>query len=930
MADIDVNILDIRRAILNGGDVSVFIEPLRRALGARSVPSISALGVRVALPDPAVLWRHHAFKFDEMMDSWGKGHGINQSLINMAEVVPIGVPFDSPDGGNHVTHIIDRIAPDIITIDMSPLALSSQLLYLFSLLATVGLPMQGQVRDKVSHEVYSSNIYHPYAATAAVIYRCIADKVPLIPVGMPFTPAYMKSGKDQVYDDRRVKESTLLAPSGAVYQDFFDDMSYVSLDVNMGIGGNPLDAVSKIRCEMLIEEAIYVTSRIAETAAVVADNSKSLTVLALIDINHYTDTQQTLEQYKSGIVYDETYIKPRADIPISAVEFIVGKNNDDNAPSNDEQITVLEKAFANELENINSAVHHVPIRYGSIENTLAQIVNRVRNHPETKRSLSVRGAIAMKEVLHGYSDIGGVLTAGVVEKAALTTLPHRIYTQYQGYDAAVSIVGDAVKEVLYGFNYYATGVENEDQEAEEHSATAGMEDAELIADGKEIEQESGDMEAEFSPDAFGDNEHDDQASALLPDSLAPHTQEAVEQEFKSNELFEYVIKRADQNKEHLKTDRGDKPQGKRKGQTTQKNTSRLKTEISEEDLVETLMEMIDAQDKQWKKQLETRDLSVYYHVWGKRDTKPLNKMKQEQYGLKAIVDFLEEEDLLKSISNTENLALTPKAMDVMLEQLISKILSGRQIEHLIGYGATRLSEHSRDTRRYRVGDVFKDISIRHTLKELARQHKQPSEISRHDIRVFIREKERVQSDIILCIDSSGSMGFDHKLFFARLAASGIATSALKKGDRIGVVTFNNLGRAVVPLTEIKEDIFKHIIELIAGGNTNIGDGIKCAAEMLMRERNHNHKFIVLITDGEPTAISYNSYARMTHNDGGKISEKDILVQARKAAMKGIKTSVIHCTKADGNHRGFVKNIARMGMGRVIKVTSLDEIRALMA
>jgi Mg-chelatase subunit ChlD len=180
------------------------------------------------------------------------------------------------------------------------------------------------------------------------------------------------------------------------------------------------------------------------------------------------------------------------------------------------------------------------------------------------------------------------------------------------------------------------------------------------------------------------------------------------------------------------------------------------------------------------------------------------------------------------------------------------------------------------------------------------------------------------------------MGYHHKLLFARLAASGLAKSALKKGDRIGVVTFNDLGRAVIPLTEIKEDIFEHIIELTAGGNTNIGDGIKCAAEMLMRERNHNQKFIVLITDGEPTAISsdsyarVNSYERVNRNAEGKMSEKDILTQTRKAATKGIKTSVIHCTRGGGNHRAFVKNIARLGAGRVIKITSMDDLRALMA
>ncbi|MFC1951038.1 VWA domain-containing protein, partial [Chloroflexota bacterium] len=462
-----------------------------------------------------------------------------------------------------------------------------------------------------------------------------------------------------------------------------------------------------------------------------------------------------------------------------------------------------------------------------------------------------------------------------------------------------------------------------------------MSGADYALTDAEEEQDAGEL-GDGHPDHSSETPHGDEedstSSAVLPQNSPSGSQSAIggTPQQRTDDLFECVVERTDSKKDHIETAHGARAQGKASGRGGSGADSHLRTDLSEEALTETLMEMIDAQDRQWQKELDLRDLAVYYHLRGQKDGSSLNKMKQTQHGLKAIVEYLEEENLLSTAPDSESIMLTARAMDLLLEQVISKILSGKQIENLIGLGATRLSEHGRDTRRYRVGDVFKNISIRHTLKELARQRKTPVEIGRRDIRVFIREKERVQSDIVLCIDSSSSMGYHNKLLYARMAASGLAKSALAKGDRIGVVTFNNLGHEVISPVEDRQDIFERIISLAPGGNTNIGDGIKCAADLLMKERNHNQKFIVLITDGEATAVSADSYKRASRGVDSRVSERDILSQARKAAVKGIKTSVIHCTVAGADHQAFVKNIARMGSGRVIKVTSLDKLRELMA
>ena len=60
---------------------------------------------------------------------------------------------------------------------------------------------------------------------------------------------------------------------------------------------------------------------------------------------------------------------------------------------------------------------------------VATIVRRTREHPGIVRGASVRGAIALKEVLQGFGAIRGGLTVSSLEKAARVTLPPRISTK---------------------------------------------------------------------------------------------------------------------------------------------------------------------------------------------------------------------------------------------------------------------------------------------------------------------------------------------------------------------------------------------------------------------------------------------------------------------------------------------------------------------
>jgi Mg-chelatase subunit ChlD len=117
-----------------------------------------------------------------------------------------------------------------------------------------------------------------------------------------------------------------------------------------------------------------------------------------------------------------------------------------------------------------------------------------------------------------------------------------------------------------------------------------------------------------------------------------------------------------------------------------------------------------------------------------------------------------------------------------------------------------------------------------------------------------------------------------------------------------------------------------LVALGANGATNIGDGIKCAVDLLTRDINHNKKRIFLITDGEPNAISEKAMKSLKDKAGapGDLTEEAALVETRRAAARGITLSVIYLAAEKIKGYEFAKKIARAGKGRVIMLNCRDE------
>ena len=111
------------------------------------------------------------------------------------------------------------------------------------------------------------------------------------------------------------------------------------------------------------------------------------------------------------------------------------------------------------------------------------------------------------------------------------------------------------------------------------------------------------------------------------------------------------------------------------------------------------------------------------------------------------------------------------------------------------------------------------------------------------------------SDIVLVIDTSGSMGAgaSSKVTYAKNAALLFVRQLLKGDDRtrIAVVDYNTTATVRNGLTTNLGTLEGAINALSAMGGTNIQDGI-AKAQGLLSTSTANNKYIVLLSDGDPT------------------------------------------------------------------------------
>jgi magnesium chelatase subunit D len=108
--------------------------------------------------------------------------------------------------------------------------------------------------------------------------------------------------------------------------------------------------------------------------------------------------------------------------------------------------------------------------------------------------------------------------------------------------------------------------------------------------------------------------------------------------------------------------------------------------------------------------------------------------------------------------------------------------------------------------------------------------------------------------VVLCVDSSGSMGAEHRTAAARAAVLGLLTDAYQRRDRVALVTFGGGGaRIALQPTASIEIARSRLADLPTGGRTPLGEGILQSLAVCKAPSARGYSpVLVLITDGRAT------------------------------------------------------------------------------
>jgi Ca-activated chloride channel family protein len=113
-----------------------------------------------------------------------------------------------------------------------------------------------------------------------------------------------------------------------------------------------------------------------------------------------------------------------------------------------------------------------------------------------------------------------------------------------------------------------------------------------------------------------------------------------------------------------------------------------------------------------------------------------------------------------------------------------------------------------------------------------------------------------QADVVLLIDTSGSMRDEDKIVQAREAAKSFLEDQAGKNN-IGLVQFNSAVETLVPLAEMESNrapILSAVETLEARGNTALFDAVIASVEKLQASSDPSRiQAIVLLSDGQDTS-----------------------------------------------------------------------------
>jgi len=293
--------------------------------------------------------------------------------------------------------------------------------------------------------------------------------------------------------------------------------------------------------------------------------------------------------------------------------------------------------------------------------------------------------------------------------------------------------------------------------------------------------------------------------------------------------------------------------------------------------------------------------------------------------LKGIESMLEEDGYL--VRTGQGLRLSPKGIrrigDKALREIFQMLNKNRWGDHnttLKGLQGETLEE----TKKYEYGDPL-NVKISETLmKALERGGRSiPLKIGPEDFFVH-RQEFSSDCETVLLIDVSYSMLMNDALHAGKKVALALHRLIETKypQDVLHLVAFRSNAKAIRA-----QDLPSIVaITYFMEHGTDIKEALRYSRQILGSQKAANRQ-IILITDGEPTAVTLDRGGRLHSGWGSALLHERIvqetLKEVRRCTQSGIKINTF-MLGTDFYRRGFIDQLSRLNTGRVF-YTSPDQI-----
>ena len=158
-------------------------------------------------------------------------------------------------------------------------------------------------------------------------------------------------------------------------------------------------------------------------------------------------------------------------------------------------------------------------------------------------------------------------------------------------------------------------------------------------------------------------------------------------------------------------------------------------------------------------------------------------------------------------------------------------------------------------------------------------------------------------DVVLVLDSSGSMKEDNKLVDLKAAAKDLVKTLMSDGtNQVGIVEFGTNVKRTHELTTNKNNINRFIERMSADGGTNVQQAVASANSILKEgKRSDAQQIVIILTDGIPTYFNYNGSRYGTGNSDDSVCVESGWMMGCTKKMKPSEAAKTELDKLKGDN-----------------------------